>query len=1204
MEEGRALFNRGTGLYGKGRYADAYSQLSGSIEVFANAGSNGEESLMNAHLWAGASAYYLSEFTTAENHYLLSLELAEKRNDLSFQANILTALANLKMYTTDYSDAGDLFLKAADRQREMGMTTEARGSFEYGGYAKVLAEEYEEALPVFDEALSRSPENRAETEKAWLYAMRGNCRYYLLDLSGAQEDYGIAVSLQESFGSSAELTQYLAWAGKVSMDRNEPEKALDFFRKALSMAEELANQEDRCRVLAYFGFLYAGTGEYDLAIAYYEDSLGAARSLGRQDLIIPAYESLAWIYGEAGRKDLLKKTNDKLIDLYRRNRDEEKLASLLNDQGLIFYSNGDYQKAIPLFQEAVSLYRKAENLTDLSVLLLNLGMSFENTGNMNKADQLFRESLALSIEEGNRGDAEELAGHLNYIYSENTDYAKIIESLKPLLTLYERENSLAELMHLNNNIGTYHYALGEYREAIESYSTARHISRRLDLPSDEAIHLHNIAQAKFALSEYDRALDFYLQALHLAEKQGVREIEANILNSLGELYRAWGWFEKSQEYYGKAEILFQELDDIEGLASVYNNIGQAIRLDGNPEEAIPFYEKALDLSRRNGDEQGEAINLSNLGEAFRESGRLDEARSSYERALRIDSKNRNLRGIVIRKNNLAVLTLAEGDEVAARKIFFECLEYWRNTGERREEASALRNIWASFFNLGDYANAAVYLSEAVKIFEELRLTARDEVRREYLELQVNSYRDLSVTYFFLEDWIMSLYFQELSRGKYLLEQLDVLNGEISFSADILQSFLNGLDKRSGLLTLSIVDENLLQTILVEKERITSTLVSIDVDFLDRFYSAYGNLIQRYIDDPEADRFESVLKLYRLLLARPVQTRSTDSAVKEIGTYLNSRLFGVYGEALAGIDHLIIVPDGLLGTIPFEALIDEEGTYLVEKYDITYAQSLIIEQLVHDRIYGEERKPLLAMGGAVYNSDSPPPADDEIDFSGIRLNVSEMIRSGEGTRGIYNSMGYGAWINLPGTLQEVNLLSDIVERSEVLSGAEVSEEKIKALSSTGELASYKALHFATHGIVVPEVPQLSAVVLSQFPPSGRGEDGYLTMSEISRLNIAADFVNLSACETGLGKIYRGEGVVGLTQAFLVAGANSLSVSLWQVSDESTMQFMTGVYSLVAEEKISYARAISRMKRAFIRDNRFASPFYWAPFIFYGNYEAGL
>ena len=121
----------------------------------------------------------------------------------------------------------------------------------------------------------------------------------------------------------------------------------------------------------------------------------------------------------------------------------------------------------------------------------------------------------------------------------------------------------------------------------------------------------------------------------------------------------------------------------------------------------------------------------------------------------------------------------------------------------------------------------------------------------------------------------------------------------------------------------------------------------------------------------------------------------------------------------------------------------------------------------------------------------------------------------------------------------------------------------------------------------------------YPAAGaEGIDGYLTMAEIANLDIAADFVNLSACDTGLGRIYGGEGVVGLTQAFLVAGANSLSVSLWQVADEATSRFMTGLSRLVEEEGLSHAEAMTAMKRRFLEEESTARLVFWAPFVYYG------
>ena len=154
-----------------------------------------------------------------------------------------------------------------------------------------------------------------------------------------------------------------------------------------------------------------------------------------------------------------------------------------------------------------------------------------------------------------------------------------------------------------------------------------------------------------------------------------------------------------------------------------------------------------------------------------------------------------------------------------------------------------------------------------------------------------------------------------------------------------------------------------------------------------------------------------------------------------------------------------------------------------------------------------------------------------------------------------------------------------------------------------MAQYRLLHFATHGLVVPEVPELSALVLSQDAEANTtaGEDGYLRMAEIAQLNLSADVVTLSACETGLGQLVGGEGVVGLTQAFIEAGAGGVSASLWQVSDRSTSVFMQEVYRKVQEEDLSFGAAHTAVKRGFIRGdylNAWRAPYYWAPYVYYG------
>ena len=202
---------------------------------------------------------------------------------------------------------------------------------------------------------------------------------------------------------------------------------------------------------------------------------------------------------------------------------------------------------------------------------------------------------------------------------------------------------------------------------------------------------------------------------------------------------------------------------------------------------------------------------------------------------------------------------------------------------------------------------------------------------------------------------------------------------------------------------------------------------------------------------------------------------------------------------------------------------------------------------------------------------------------------------------YNVLGLSSWPDLPNTFSEVHKIKKVIKRSNIFTGKNVSERDIKELCDDWKFFDYKVLHFATHGLVVPEAPALSALVLSQFKDMGK-EDGYLRTEEIAKMEIRADLVNLSAFDTGLGEIYENDGFTRLIHSFVLSGAKAVSVSLWRVADESTSQFMATMYGLVQDKDMNYLDAIAEVKRQFIDGDfgeKYKAPYYWAPFVYYGN-----
>ena len=150
--------------------------------------------------------------------------------------------------------------------------------------------------------------------------------------------------------------------------------------------------------------------------------------------------------------------------------------------------------------------------------------------------------------------------------------------------------------------------------------------------------------------------------------------------------------------------------------------------------------------------------------------------------------------------------------------------------------------------------------------------------------------------------------------------------------------------------------------------------------------------------------------------------------------------------------------------------------------------------------------------------------------------------------------------------------------------------------TASLGEYDIIHFATHGEVNESQPNLSRIFLS---PDKEDNDGFLYSSEIYNLNLNADLVTLSACETGLGKVAKGEGIIGLSRSLKYAGSKNLIVSLWKVADQSTSDLMISFYEKQQAEKSSYANALRQAKLSLLYSSNFKEPYYWAPFILIGK-----
>ncbi|MFN3429588.1 MAG: CHAT domain-containing tetratricopeptide repeat protein, partial [Candidatus Sericytochromatia bacterium] len=854
----------------------------------------------------------------------------------------------------------------------------------------------------------------------------------------------------------------------------------------------------------------------------------------------------------------------------------------------------------------------------------------------------YAQALVIDRRRGDAAGESKTLNNLGTVYMGLARYDLALAHFEAAVALARRADQPRSVASAIGNLGAVHNARGNYREAIARYSEALAIETRLGIKEMMAISLSNLGEAHSSLDHDEEALAYYERSLAIERVLNRPGQIASTLNNLGTVHQSRGRYDLAIAAFEEALAIDRKLGRAGQTAVRLSNIGYQYRLWGRLDQALQYFDEALALDRSAGREAQAAVDLSHKGRTFAELGRFDEAVACHAEALAIFRKLsavdhtatalsdlasvHHLRGdldratalftealaldrhlgreadVAVGLSNLASLASDRNDWPTARRLATEALAIERRLGKTPAVAITLSQLGVIAWRLKAPTQAIAYLEESVTLLDRLRLTAKGELRRDYLARTLNAYQQLVEAHALAGQAESALTASERSRAKLLAE---LLTGRDEAAVPTLAAVRASLPVDTAAIVFANASRPHLVQLAVTREGVaavttaTTSLVATasaaTAGPADR--SGRRGVALEVENGPEAapQALEATVSAYRAALVRQDAPQA-----RRLGRTLYDALIGPLEARLAGKTRLVIVPDGVLGLVPIEALIDPQGRYVAERFEVTYAHSLAVRQLLAGRQHPADRQPLLAFGGARYEA-GPAAATATSDVAARREARLALARGGSAAEA-YGQLGLGSWAELPGTLTEVKAIAKAVPQARVVSGEAVTEAGIKAMAARGELGRYRVLHFATHGLAVPQLPELSALVLSQLPTQPGGEDGYLRAGEVASLPLRADFVNLSACETGLGKVYGGEGVVGLAQSFLVAGANGLSMSLWSVADASTATFMTELYKTAATDRVGYAEAASRVKRRFVTGEfgeAYRQPYYWAPFVHYGR-----
>lgn len=1007
-----------------------------------------------------------------------------------------------------------------------------------------------------DEILPRTDRTKLIPDIALFYDIWGSRHAELKLYEESMSAYRKGLDLYTVLNDKNGMMEVLTGMGNTSFKQENYNEAIKNYNEALAIAGTLEKIEEVSSLLDKIASAYCESGNFNLALEFYNRALDIEVTRGSDEKIAKLYTDIAWQYRELENFEKAEDYYTRALKLIGKTGNAGKTASLLNSLGGMYSYLEKYNSALDCYNRAAEIYQETGDESRYAGILLSISAVQLDLSDYDRALDNINRAYSIYMNSGLKDGVFSALLALGEAYLLQGMFGNSMKSYKQAVEYAEGGAAKATL---DLAMGNLYYSWGNYDNALDCYEDALKGTGSYEKDYFRNVFKakckSNMALVKTALNKYNEAVSLYKEVISLEEKTGSQADLARTYNNLGNIF-----------------MVFQKYND-----------------------AMDYYKRSVEIFRRLKAESRVASLVHNIGWVYFIQGRYGEALESFKAALAIAEK----------------------------------------FGEKTSIAAYYDSIGTACWYLKDYRTSEENFKNSISIKEKLRIDVSGENRRDYLNSQINSYKLLASSYIRCGEYEKAFDAIEMSSAKYMIDLMKVKSNKENFSFEGIQKFRLTIPDSTAVirysclnimtgLTVFIADREGVQAFEINTHEIAALVKDsmnltgdnllletrgIKLEPVPGFESSGKNdsgQLMLNADmlpgiDQGADILEKVIFRYRSLLSREKLSASEISERKILGAKIYSLLFSVIKDKIKGKTKLIVIPDGVLGTLPFETLVMPDGRYMVEEYEIKYTQSLTVSGLIEQRKYSGKRKPLLAFGGAVYEksdySDETVRSSEQL--ANFRRYVQKKIDNGDKLGNSYFSLGIPYWPELPGTESEVIGIKGIISGSEIKQGKEVDETELKKFSRNGTLKEYKILHFACHGIAVPEIPSMSALVLSQFGNSSSPDDGYLALNEILQLDINADFVNLSACETGLGKIYNGEGVVGLTQSFLVAGANGLSVSLWEIADVSTGEFMIGLYELInSRESIDYSTAITIMKRKFIK-GEFSDPYFWAAFVYYGR-----
>ncbi len=958
-------------------------------------------------------------------------------------------------------------------------------------------------------------------------------------------------------------------AGRSAFDNGSPKEALVNFEHAVSIASEVPDYSQYLPALYQFGRESAyQAGHLEKALTFAEkltEILEAEKPDSRAHA--EAMLTLGLIHARKSQYDRAVPVIETAVDMFSMLGADQKLAAAMKDLGVVLENATHYESALSRFQKAAELSRDINDRQMLAAQHLNIGRIHDlRLNRYPEAIRHYEKSLALYKEMGNPEKTAEARLNIGRCYrllgvfpKAKTHYEQAF-SMVSGKTARERRLKAKIIIEQANNA----WFQGDFETAFKLQRECYQLAANQDYPLLEVISKNTAGLIWWSLGNYEKALTEMEIALKQARQLDIRPDEvASTLNNIGLVHRERGDYEKALEIFDQALAIDTELQSKWAMAYDYRNKGLTYLKMDQPKTAAPLFDEAFRLSNAIGNQINAAKALLGKGNAQLALDNYDSAKGAYDQALNLSTQMR------IKET------------------------HWR----------ALYGLGRVRLGLENNQDAAAaYLRDAIEIIESMRSAIKvKELKENFMQNRLDVYKDLVKLLADMEKPEAAFEIAERSRSRNFIDLLGTqrvslgsgveaelydkqatLAGEIEATQQLLATAENTAEVKAyqeGLKELKNERQNLMLDIQAKHPRL-STLISIPPVSADKIVGrleAGAALLSYYVLDNEilcwvlrntnTGSDDGRIQLFRIpsdqdrLNSRVLEYRRIIQNLEPYEIHsskLYDRLIAPVRDALEGIHTVGIIPHGSLHYLSFATLYSG-GDFLVDRFSLFYLPSAsVLDYTLPRRI----KRPKLQLEVlAIGNPDLGNPA-----------------------------------LELPFAEQEVNSIHWNFPEITLLTRDKATEAWV-----VENIARFDIIHIASHGEFDPINPLMSAIKLSRAADAQSftniKTDGDLRAAEVFGLDIRADMVCLSACQTGLGKVKAGDEIIGLNRSFFYAGTHTIISSLWRVSDVSTAMLIKTFYRRYTENnKADSLRAAARHVK-----DRYPHPGYWGAFTLVGDFK---